>query len=90
MSSYGEIILTSPSLMITEVKRKTSAKLFKDLGVGDKIQLSIPVKAAGQNRGTYASYIKITNLKTNEYVTASFNQIVGKLSAFILTEAQED
>lgn len=51
----------------------------------DEITLSIPVKSARGNGGTYASYITVTNLKTKESTKKSFNEITPLLSLFELT-----
>lgn len=77
-----DIILKSETLKITKINKKTQAKMFKDLKVGSKILLSIPVKCAGSNRGTYASYIKIENLESADYAYKSFNQITQVLDMF--------
>ena len=70
-----EIILRSDILTITKIKKKSSAKMLKDLAVGDKIQLRVSAKPVGGNRGTYASYIQVVNIKTEEINKLSFNQI---------------
>jgi hypothetical protein len=78
-----DIILKSDPLSIIKVKRKTTAKLFKDLKVGDSIMLSVPVKHAGSNRGiTYSTYIKTINLANNEVTLNSFNQLPQLLDVF--------
>ncbi len=77
-----EIVLKSDILTITKINRKTKSKMFKDLKVGDKILLSIPVEYAGMNKGTYASYIKVENLQNGDYTYKSFNQITGCLNIF--------
>lgn len=77
-----DIVLTSDTLEVIEIKKKTKAEMFKSLKVGDKILLSIPVKTAGSNRGTYASYIKVENLQNGECTYKSFNQIVDILNLF--------
>ena len=51
------IILKSPIITVTNIKRKTKAKMFCNLQVGDKIGFSVPIKYAGCNRCTYATYI---------------------------------
>jgi len=77
-----DIILKSEILEIVNIKKNTKAEMFKDLLIGDKIMLSIPVKYAGGNRGTYASYIKVENLQNGESVRKSFNQIGTVLDIF--------
>ena len=70
-----DIILKSDILTITKIKKKSYAKMLKDLVVGDKIQLRVSAKPVGGNRGTYASYIQVVNIKTEEKNEFSFNQI---------------
>ena len=77
-----DIIMKSEVLEVTKIVKKTRAKMFKDLKVGSKIQLSIPVEYAGGNRGTYASYITIRNLDNNECAYKSFNEITMLLNNF--------
>ncbi len=77
-----DISMKSEILEVTKIVKKTKAKMFKDLVVGSKIQLSIPVKYAGSNRGTYASYITIRNLDNDECAFKSFNEITNMLNNF--------
>ncbi|MEX0597811.1 MAG: hypothetical protein WD512_15065, partial [Candidatus Paceibacterota bacterium] len=72
----------SNKLRITKINKKTNAKMFKDLIVGNVILLSIPVKYAGGNKGTYASYIRVENLDSGESSHKSFNQIESVLDMF--------
>jgi len=76
------IILKSSVQIVTKINRKTKAKLFKDLNVGDKIEFSVLIKRAGSNRGTYATYIEIRNIDTDEYTFSSFNQLPSILDTF--------
>lgn len=76
-----DIVLKSEELEIVEIVSKTRAKLFKDLDVGDKINLSIKVDYAGSNRGsTYASYI--TCKSNGKIVYKTFNELPRLLSFF--------
>ena len=82
-----EIILKSNTLIVEEIKRKTSAKMFKDIEVGDMISLSVDVDYAGSNRGmTYATYIKCTNLSKKDAAYKSFNEMPRFLNMFKLKE----
>lgn len=62
--------------------------MFCNLNVGDKIKFSVPIKYAGCNRGTYATYITVTNLETGEKTHSSFNQLPTILTAFEFTDEQ--
>ena len=84
------ILLTSQVLEVAKINRKTKAKMFGNLNVGDVIEFSVPIKQAGSNRGTYATYITATNLKTGEKTSSSFNQIPKILEAFEFKQVYYD
>lgn len=77
-----KIILDSGVITVKAIKKKTQAKMFKDLKIGDQIYFSVPIEAAGRNRSTYATYITVTNMKTLEKTESSFNQLPTILKAF--------
>ena len=82
-----EIVLKSNVLIVEGIKRKTSAKMFKDIEVGDRLLLSVDVDYAGSNRGsTYATYIKCANLSKNDVAYKSFNEMPRFLNMFKLKE----
>ena len=82
-----EIVLKSNVLIVEGIKRKTSAKMFKDIEVGDKLRLSVDVDYAGSNRGsTYATYIKCANLSKNDVAYKTFNEMPRFLNMFKLKE----
>ena len=84
-----EIILKSNTLIVEEIVKKTSAKMFKDIEVGDKLSLSVSVEYAGSNRGnTYATHIKCTNLSKNDVAYKYFNQMPRLLNMFELKEVK--
>lgn len=62
--------------------------MFCNLNVGDRIWFTVPIKYAGHNRGTYATYITIINLETKEQTRLSFNQLPKILDAFDFTDEQ--
>jgi len=76
------ISLKSDIITVTKILRKTKAKMFENLKVGDKIEFSVPIKHAGSNRGTYATYIGVRNVETGEETSSSFNQLPTILHAF--------
>jgi hypothetical protein len=80
------IMLESNVQKVVKINKKTKAQMFKNLKVGDRIHLSIAVKAAGSHRGTYASYITIQNLQTEEVAVKSFNEIGTILDCFEFEE----
>jgi len=63
--------------------------MIGDLKIGDKIQLTIDASPVGGHGGTYASYIKITNLKNGEFTHKSFNRI-GDLYNVVELAREED
>ena len=81
------IVLRSGPLVVKTVLKKTTAKLFKDLKVGNRIELFVRLEAAGSRRGrTYSTYIKVMNLDTEEVVSKSFNELPKLLDNFELQE----
>ena len=85
-----KIVLKSDIFVVKNIKRKTKAEMFKDLKAGDMIQLSVDASPVGGNKGTYASYIKIEKLNSEEYTHKSFNQIWELYSIFELGELCEN
>jgi predicted DNA-binding ArsR family transcriptional regulator len=80
-----DIILSSGRLIVKDILRKSSARMFKNLKVGDIIEISVPVKHAGTRRGkTYSTYIRTVNVTTGENTHNSFNQLPKILDAFVL------
>lgn len=76
------IMLRSDPITISKILKKTKAKMFENLKMGDSIEFSVPLKPAGRNKGTYATYITIKNLKTGEETQSSFNQLPIVLKSF--------
>ena len=85
---YRQIIMKSKKIKVTEIKRKTKAQMFKNLKENDLIIFELSLKRSGRSydTGTYASYIKITNLSTNESTYKSSNELSNILNAFELEE----
>lgn len=88
MKSNENILLKSNILVVNRIIKKTRAKMFKNLKVGDEIQLSVEVAYAGRNGGTHATYILIENLRTGEFTAKSFNEISIILDNFELIEKE--
>ena len=84
-----EIILKSNTLIVEEIIQKTSAKMFKDIEVGDKLSLSVSFEYAGSNGGFYlCNLYKVTNLSKNDAAYKSFNQMPTFLDFFKLKEVK--
>ena len=73
----------------TEVHKKSQSPAFKNLRYGDIIEFSVEIKAAGRNKGTYATYIRCFNPQTKAESKLSFNQIVKTLECFEFEEVEE-
>lgn len=59
------------------VKKKTKAQMFQNVQVGDIIEFTLPLQPVGSKRGiggTYASFVKCVNKRTNEETQFSLNQ----------------
>ena len=81
------IILESKKLLVLDIKRKTKAKMFRDVKVGDILQLSVPIEYVGSNRGrSYAVDIKVKNLNSGQVAYKTFNQITSLLNCFEIKE----
>lgn len=82
------IKMKTGKLKVIKIHKKTKAKLFGDLKVGDLIQLSVSVKSVGQRTtgGTKAVDIQVENLQTGETTFKSFNEIGKLLPLFALAE----
>ncbi len=82
------IMLKSDVYVVKQILKKTTAKMFTDLKIGNKIMFSIPITIAGPGHNTrggiYASYITVTNLDTKDTRQISFNQIGHILNYFKL------
>jgi len=85
------IVMKSRPIEIVGIKKNTSAKLLKDLEVGDKIQLSVPAISVGSSRGrSYAVDIKVERLNTGQYRYMTFNEMWRIYSIFDVEEANND
>jgi hypothetical protein len=76
------IILSSQILEVEEIVKKTQAKMFKSLKVGNKIVITIPIMRDAGRRGVTASYLTATNLITYEENVSSFKQMDTILQCF--------
>lgn len=88
---YRQTMMKSKKIKVVKINRKTKAQMFKNLKENDLITFELSIKRSGRNydTGTYASYIKITNMRTNEYTYKSSNELSNILDAFDLEEVGE-
>ena len=85
------IILKSSNYKIVKLNRKTRAKGFCDLKVGDIIHFETEIKKAGRNgNNLYASGFWCINSITNEKIGVfTHNESERYLEIFDLKEVQE-
>lgn len=69
---------------VVRVTKNTKAKMFGDINAGDMIVFELELNRVGMNGrgGTYATYIKSTNLRTGQSAGKSMNEIDPILSCF--------
>ena len=80
------IVMESKTLRVSKILKKSSAKMFSDLNVGDTIKFSVNLERAGCNGGTYATYIKAEHLESGNTNHSSFNQMSSIISRFEFEE----
>lgn len=85
-----EIMMTSERYRVMEIKKKTNAKMFKNIQLGDVITFKTPVKRAGGFRGTNATWITTTLERTNETAFKTFNELPEILKNFTLEIATDE
>lgn len=85
-----EIMMTSERYRVMEIKKKTNAKMFKNIQLGDVITFKTPVKHAGGYGGTYATGIITTLERTNETAVKTFNELPKILKNFTLEIATDE
>lgn len=79
----SEIVLKSESMMLSKIISKSDAKMFKDLCVGDIIVFSTTIRNVGSSRGrSYAIFMDAKNVKTDEVIKKSFNEMSNILRKF--------
>lgn len=77
------VTLESKELIILAVNKKTTAKMFKDIKVGDKLKCSVKFNSLGTSRGrTYAPMIFIDNLSNGGSAELSFNEASRYMGLF--------
>lgn len=65
------------------INKKTKAKMFQNVEVGDIVIFSVPIKAVGRSRGrSYAVEIRCVNVTKNEDTCLTFNELSRILRYF--------
>lgn len=83
--------LRSRPHVVSEIKAKTRAEMFKNVKVGDVLVFSteLSYKSGASGGGTYATYIRVDNLTSGEHSYKSQSELVGILRRlFELKEAE--
>lgn len=81
------VVLKSNEYIIVNVKKKTTAKFFKDLGVGHGLRFEHSLRSTtGGSNGLYSSDFKVSNVNTGERITITGNHLVRRLECFDLKE----
>lgn len=82
-----QIPLTSSKYRVTKINRKTKAKMFKNIELGDVLIFTCILERLGTTRGnTYAPHVKIENISKKESVHKSFNELGNIMDAFEMTD----
>lgn len=68
----------------TAIKKKTKARMFVNVEVGDTLTFATSLEAVGSNSkgGSYAVTIKCVNTRTQETVWFTFNELARILNCF--------
>ena len=74
---------------VIEITRETSARLFRDVKVGDTLEFELEISHVGGNRGrSYAPDIKI--ILGEEFTICTMNQLANNMSAFSLVSLEKE
>lgn len=78
-----DIILKSNVAVVKNIIGKSTAKMFNQLTIGDKLRFYTTIQNVGISRNrSYAVFIIVENLDTNESVKKSFNELSNILDKF--------
>jgi len=91
MKKDRSIKLTSPMYVIRKQVKKTKARFWNDVKVGDIVRFHTNlINTLGASNGLYALDIMVTNGRTLEDCTFSQNELLRYMSCFKLEEIMED
>jgi len=81
------MILKSEVQKVTAIKKKTKAKFFKDVKIGDLLVFELKLRntTGASGGGNYATYISISNISQGTYTHNSQAQLLNNLDNFELT-----
>lgn len=94
MINGANLVMKTKKLRIVNIIKKTNAKFFKDLKVGDIIQLESTVDASGRTtkgcrpKDIYIKKLEIADNSINEidYVSKTFNELSKIICLFDFEE----
>ena len=71
----------SSLIEITDMKKKTSSKFdfFKNIQIGDKIEIKMDLKFFGSRGGISTPFLSIKNLRTNETHSDHGRKVLNRL-----------
>lgn len=76
-----EVIQLIATIIVEDIIKKTSAKGWKNVIIGDKLSIVQSIKNnSGASNGYYQNYLAITNLRTGENFVNSNNELVRYLT----------
>ena len=84
----NQIYLTSPKLKVTKIIKKTSAKYFNELKIGDVFQIRCKLSRVGRNGNSlYATNLEFSK-NSGEFIKThhTYNTIENYLACFELIE----
>lgn len=84
----NQIYLTSPKLKVTKVLKKTSAKYFNELKIGDEFQIRSKLSRVGRNGNSlYATKLEFSR-NSGEFIKTfhTYSTIEKYLACFELIE----
>jgi hypothetical protein len=78
-----DVMLSSPVYRVTGVFKKTRARLFSDVKIGDCIRITFPLRYAGQaSRGSYATRVTVENVTQGTSLRLYISAVVDHLACF--------
>lgn len=80
------VVLRSGELRVTEILKPTKAKFFKDIQVGDTIEITHELEGltGASGGGLYAPTYRLVNYVRNNKISISGNNLVNRLANFKL------
>lgn len=85
----SRVVLKSGLLRVVK-KRKTTAKFWKDIDVGDKISFSFTVSGHGTGRHMNAVYMTVENLTKSDEIYDTLNRLVRNMDGFEFEEVKNN